>query len=62
MKKSYRNASMQVYEYMTEVVKNGKTMKFGQLKITKNKSGVSALITKPNGEKYLMVDMDKLRR
>ena len=56
---------MKLYEYIADVLEDTKKTKnsqFNDFKVKKNKSGTSTLITRPNGEKYMMVDLNKLRR
>lgn len=58
---------MQLYEYIVGVIEEEENegiedKSFKDFKIKKNKSGTNTMLTKPNGEKYLIVDLNKLRR
>ncbi len=55
---------MKLYEYIAEAIKDKNENKgaFDNFKIKSNKSKTNTLITKPDGEQYLIVDLSKLRR
>lgn len=56
---------MQLYEYIAEAIpKNNNESKnaFSGFKVKKNKNKTNTLIIKPDGERYLIVDLNRLRR
>jgi NAD+--asparagine ADP-ribosyltransferase len=56
---------MQLYEYIAESKKTVSSQNidpFPDFIVKNNKAKTNTLITKPDGKKYLIVDLDKLRR
>ena len=60
-----RNGLMQLYEYIADAIGTRKKIDdnaFSEFKVKKNKSGSNTLLIKPDGKKYMMIDLNKLRR